>query len=165
MIAIANIDKNRGIGKNNNLLIYIKEDMDFFKSQTTDNVIIMGKNTLFSFKDKKPLKNRINIVFTNDDELQNNYKEYDNIFFVKNKTELYTLLNDYKNKKHYVIGGESIYNLLINDCDTLLLTEIDTIIDADKYFPDFLSLGFKEISRSEDKFENGIKYNFVEYKK
>ena len=165
MIAIANVDKNLGIGLDNNLLIYIKEDMNFFKEQTTDNVVIMGKNTLFSFKDKKPLKNRLNIVFTRDTSLKEQYKDYDNILFVNDKEELETILNNHKDKKHFVIGGESIYKLLINDCDTLLLTEVDKIFEANKFFPDYKNLGFKETYRSEDKFIDDIKYNIVTYKK
>lgn len=165
MIAIANVDKNLGIGFNNNLLINIKEDLMYFKQQTTGNVVIMGKNTLFSFKDKKPLKNRLNIVFTKDTTLNNEYKDYDNIIFVKNVNELKSILEKHKDKEHFVIGGESIYKLLIDDCDTLLLTEVDKSFNADKYFPEFKSKGFKEIYRSEDKYIDNIKYNFVKYKK
>lgn len=165
MIAIANVDKNLGIGLDNNLLIYIKEDMSFFKEHTTNNVVIMGKNTLFSFKNKIPLKNRINIVFTKYKNLKEQYKDYDNIEFVNNKNELKSILTKYKDKKKFVIGGESIYKLLINDCDTLLLTEVDKEFKANKFFPNYKDLGFKEINRSEDKYTNDIKYNFVTYKK
>lgn len=165
MIAIANVDKNLGIGCDNKLLIYIKDDMNYFKEQTTNNIIIMGKNTLFSFKEKKPLNNRLNIVFTKDKSIKGIYKDYDNILFVNDRNELFDILSNYKNKKHFVIGGESIYKLLINDCDTLLLTEVDTSFKADKFFPDYNKLGFKETFRSEDKYIDNIKYNFVTYKK
>ena len=85
--------------------------------------------------------------------------------FVNDKEESETILNNHKDKKHFVIGGESIYKLLINDCDTLLLTEVDKIFEANKFFPDYNNLGFKETYRSEDKFIDDIKYNFVTYKK
>ena len=75
MIAIACIDAKNGIGKNGKLLISIPEDMQFFVENTGDSVLVMGRKTLFSFKDRKPLKNRINIVFTNNAELKNEYKE------------------------------------------------------------------------------------------
>ena len=165
MIAIANVDKNLGIGLDNKLLIYIKEDMQYFKEQTTDNIIIMGKNTLFSFKEKKPLKDRLNIVFTRDKNLKYNYTDYNNILFVGNKAELLSILQQHQDKKHFVIGGESIYKLLIDDCDTLLLTEVDKEYKANKYFPDFKNKGFKEIYRSDDKYIDNIKYNFVTYKR
>ena len=60
MYAIACIDKNNGIGKNGNLLISIPDDMRFFRETTKDSIVIMGRKTLFSFKNKEPLKNRIN---------------------------------------------------------------------------------------------------------
>lgn len=62
--AVAAIDKNRGIGKNGELLIHIKEDMKHFSSLTTGHTVVMGRKTLESFPGKKPLKNRKNVVLT-----------------------------------------------------------------------------------------------------
>ena len=56
MIAIACLDAKNGIGKDGKLLISIPEDMSFFRNTTKDNIVIMGRKTLFSFKDKMPLK-------------------------------------------------------------------------------------------------------------
>ena len=83
MIAIACIDAKNGIGKDGKLLISIPEDMNFFRTTTKDNIVIMGRKTLFSFKDKMPLKNRINIVFATNKKLADDYKGIDNIFFCK----------------------------------------------------------------------------------
>ena len=62
MNAIVAVDNNWGIGKNNGLLFHIPTDMDFFKKKTLNKVIVMGSNTLLSFPNSKPLKNRTNIV-------------------------------------------------------------------------------------------------------
>ncbi len=57
-------DKNFGIGKDNQMLFNIKQDLAFFKQKTLNNVVVMGYKTLMSLPDKKPLKNRTNIVLT-----------------------------------------------------------------------------------------------------
>ena len=66
MRAIVCADKNWGIGYKNRLLVSIPSDMKFFRETTTGNVIIMGRKTLNSFPNGKPLKNRVNIVITKD---------------------------------------------------------------------------------------------------
>lgn len=165
MIAIACIDTKNGIGKNGKLLISIPEDMQFFVENTRDSVVVMGRKTLFSFKDRKPLKNRINIVFTNNDELKNEYKDFDNIFFIKNEAELDSLLEKYKDKKAFLIGGAKIYNNLIGKCDTCLITKLDKAFDADTFFPDLEEHGFVIESESENKTYEGINYKFIKYKR
>lgn len=165
MIAIACIDAKNGIGKNGKLLISIPEDMQFFVENTRDSVVVMGRKTLFSFKDRKPLKNRINIVFTNNDELKNEYKDYDNIFFIKSEAELDSLLEKYKDKKAFLIGGAKIYNNLIDKCDTCLITKLDKTFDADTFFPDLETQGFVIESESENKTYEDINYKFIKYKR
>lgn len=165
MIAIACLDAKNGIGKDGKLLISIPEDMQYFRENTNDSVVIMGRKTLFSFKDKKPLKNRINIVFTNNDKLKDEYKDFDNIYFIKSEAELDELINKYSDKKVFLIGGAKIYNDLIDRCDSCLITRLDKVFDADTYFPDLEAHGFIVKSESETfTFEN-IKYKFVQYVK
>ena len=165
MIAIACVDKNNGIGKNGRLLISIPEDMQFFKDNTKDSIVIMGRKTLFSFKNKAPLKNRINIVFTNNSKLKDDYKEYDNIFFVNSKESLNDILSKFKDKKVFLIGGAYIYNLLIDDCDTALITKLDKAFDADVFFPNLEEKGFIIENISETYKHEDLNYNFVTYKK
>ena len=108
MIAIACLDQKNGIGKDGKLLISIPEDMRFFRENTKESVVVMGRITLFSFKNREPLKNRINVVFTNNENLKNDYKDFENIYFVKNENELNDVLNKYKDKKVFLIGGAKI---------------------------------------------------------
>ena len=165
MIAIACIDANNGIGKNGNLLISIPEDMEFFKENTKDSVVVMGRKTLFSFKNKMPLKNRINIVFTNNDTIKNDYKNVDNIYFIKSEKELDDMLLNYKDKKVFLIGGEKIYNEFIDKCDTCLITRLNKTFDADTFFPDLDKHGFKIENKSEEYNYQDIKYQFIKYVK
>ena len=62
MNLIAAVDKNWAIGKNNELLVSIPNDMKMFRQMTTGKVVVMGRKTLESFPNGLPLKNRVNIV-------------------------------------------------------------------------------------------------------
>lgn len=165
MIAIACVDEKNGIGKDGKLLISIPDDMKFFREITKDSIVIMGRKTLFSFKDKMPLKNRINIVFTTNDELKKDYENVGNIYFIKEKSEIKDIVDRFPDKKIFVIGGASIYEKLIDLCDTCLITKIDKTFDADTYFPDLEKNGFKIEKESELHDYEGINYRFITYKK
>lgn len=130
MNLIVAVDKKWGIGKDNRLLAHIPEDMKFFKDTTTGNIVVMGRKTLESFPDKKPLKNRINIVLTKD----KNYTAEPAII-VHSEKELESELTKYMSDNIYVIGGASIYNMLLDKCDTAFVTYIDQEYDADTFFP------------------------------
>ena len=69
MNLIAAVDKNLAIGKNNELLVSIPNDMKMFRQMTTGKVVVMGRKTLESFPNGLPLKNRVNIVLTKKSEL------------------------------------------------------------------------------------------------
>ena len=70
MNLIVNADKNWGIGKNNELLVHIPNDMKMFRQMTTGKVVVMGRKTLDSFANGMSLPKRTNIVLTHD-------KDYD----------------------------------------------------------------------------------------
>ncbi len=70
MKAIVAVNRNWGIGYKDKLLYRIPEDMKFFRSMTTDKVIVVGRKTLMTFPGAKPLKNRTNIVLTRDNDFE-----------------------------------------------------------------------------------------------
>ena len=127
---IAAIDKNRGLGYNNNLLCYLPDDLKNFKKLTNGNIVIMGRKT-FESRPVKPLKNRINVVLTNDESF-----EYEGVFV---EHSLEDVLIKYKNlqKDVFIIGGSSIYKQFMPYADMVYLTEIDYgFSDVDVYFPE-----------------------------
>ena len=134
MKAIACVDMNWAIGKDNKLLFHIPEDMEFFKKMTTNNVVIMGNNTLKSMG--KTLPNRINVVLTS---------SIKGMMFVTPELIMTDAIaiEDYINsvientdKDIYIIGGESIYKRYLKRCSELYLTEVFTTVEnADAYFP------------------------------
>jgi dihydrofolate reductase len=128
---IVAVDKKWGIGKNNNLLTYLKGDMEYFRNITQNSIVVMGYNTYLSLT-KKPLSNRLNIVLTKKDiALQNCY-------VVNNIDGLFRLLADINKdnkRKIFIIGGSNVYKQLIDYCDKLYITHIDNILNADTFFP------------------------------
>ena len=70
MNLIAAVDRNWAIGYKNQLLVRIPEDQKWFRESTTGKVVIMGRKTLESFPNGRPLKNRTNIVITTDKSYQ-----------------------------------------------------------------------------------------------
>ncbi len=130
MKLIAAVDKNWGIGWNNQLLVRIPEDMKRFREITTGNVVVMGRKTLESFPGGQPLKNRTNIVLTRDKSYQ-----VKGAVCVHDMEELSEQLEKYSSNDIYIIGGESIYRQMLDQCDTALITMIDFAYQADAWFP------------------------------
>ena len=124
---IAAIGKNNELGKDNELIWYIKEDLQFFKNTTMNKTIVMGYNTFKSLK--RVLPNRKHVVLTSHSDLPDEVVCFNNIDDVLN------YIKDIE--EVYIIGGASIYKLFIDLCNGMYLTEIDKEYDADVYFPEF----------------------------
>ena len=145
---IAAVDKNMGIGYENELLIKLKKDMKYFKENTLNHIVVMGKNTYLSIG--KPLPQRLNIVITHK-KVQNKH--------IKSMT-LEKFLETYKDSKEviYCIGGEQIYKELIPYADEILLTRVEKSYKENKYFPDVTD--FVEVERTWET-ERGIRFAFT----
>ena len=130
MNLIVAVDKNWAIGKENKLLVSIPADMKMFRQETTGKVVVLGRKTLESFPNGLPLKNRTNIVLTHNP----NYK-VNGAIVVHSLDELHEELKKYNSEDVYVIGGEKIYEQLLDECDVAHITKIDYAYDADAYFP------------------------------
>lgn len=130
MKAILSADRNWGIGNGNKLLVSIPSDMKFFRQTTTGKVVVMGRKTLESFPNGQPLKNRTNIVLTSKPD----YKVKDAVI-VHSEEELLKTLEQYDSEEIYIIGGESIYRMMLPYCDTVFVTKIDRAFQADTFFP------------------------------
>lgn len=160
------------IGKNGDLLYHIKGDMANFKSLTMGNVVIMGRKTFESLPGKKPLKDRINIIITN----QPNYEipNYDGLLFredyvvhsLKQADELCATL--FPDKECFIIGGSQIYNQAyeMGLADKIILTHVYDDTEGDTYFPVIdekkYRLTFKTTSLRDQK--NNIYYRYLVYK-
>lgn len=161
MKLIVAVDRNWAIGNEGKLLASIPEDMKFFRTTTTGNVVVMGRKTLESFPGKRPLKNRVNIVLTRDEGYT-----ADGAVIVHDIEELLAKIKDYSDKDIYVIGGGTIYNQLLKYCDTALVTYIDDEFKADTYFPDLdKDESWKMADSGERKEHEGTVYYYRRYDK
>lgn len=159
MNVIVAVDKNWGIGKDNKLLVSIPSDMKFFREETMNKVVVMGRKTLESFPNGLPLKRRTNIVLTKD----RNYKVKDAIL-VHSVEELMEELKKYDSEDIYVIGGDSIYRQLLPYCDVAHVTKIDYAYEADSYFPNLDEMSEWKVERtSEELTYFDLEYMFVKY--
>lgn len=130
MKMIVAVDRNWGIGKDGDLLVHIPEDMNFFKSKTTGNVVVMGRKTFESFPGKKALPDRVNLVLTRNPEWTG-----DGAQCVSGRDALEAELGKYTDRDVYIIGGGQIYREYLPDCDRIYVTHIDADYQADTWFP------------------------------
>lgn len=161
MKAILSADKNWGIGYKNKLLVSIPSDMKFFRQTTTGRVVVMGRKTLESFPGGLPLKNRTNIVLTGN----RGYSVKDAVI-VHTYDELREELKKYDTDDVYVIGGESVYRMLLPECDTVLVTKIDRAFQADTFFPDLDTMDEWEMTEEgEEQTCFDLEYRFTKYER
>nr|APO32662.1 Dihydrofolate reductase [uncultured bacterium] len=161
MKAILSADRNWGIGNGNKLLVSIPSDMKFFREVTTGNVVVMGRKTLESFPNGQPLKKRTNIVLTSDPDYQ-----VKDAVVVHNMDELHEELKKYPSDSIYIIGGESVYRQLLDECDVAHITKIDYEYEADAYFPNLDENPEWEITAdSDEQTYFDLEYYFYKYEK
>lgn len=161
MNLIACVDNNWAIGKNNRLLVRIPMDQKFFRETTTGKIVVMGRKTLESFPNGQPLKNRTNIVLTRD----HSYQVKDAIV-VYSMDELHEELKKYNSEDIYIIGGESIYRQMVDECDVAHITKVDYAYDADAYFPNLDEKPEWQITQdSEEQTYFDLIFHFYKYEK
>ena len=153
--------KNNIIGKNNQLLWHLSDDMKRFKALTTGHPVIMGRKTFESIG--KPLSNRENIIFTTNPDFN---VESENVKVVHSIEDIKEYINN-DDINAFVIGGAMIYNLLMPYVKVLYVTEINKDFEGDTFFNKINEEEWKEISRQEGPAdeENDFTYDYVVYKR
>lgn len=149
MKLIVAVDKNWGIGKNNDLLCHLPDDMKNFRKITMEHKIVMGRKTLESFPEGKPLKNRTNIVLSS-----NEIKE-DVITCHSIEEVLQICDND-----TFVIGGGSIYKQFLPYCKEAYITRIHKDFNADTFFPKIDDTKWILTEKSQIMTQNNIDFHF-----
>ena len=155
---IAAIGKNRELGRDNKLLWSLKGDLKFFKEKTTNHTIIMGRKTFESLG--RVLPNRKHIILCNDMNLIINDE---NVLVLDDISELDNYINS--NDENFVIGGGTIYKLLMPYVSKLYVTHIDEDFEGDVYFPEIDLNIWKKISEEDGvtNEENPYSYKYVSY--
>ncbi|HLW50816.1 MAG TPA: dihydrofolate reductase [Sphingobacteriaceae bacterium] len=118
--------ENHGIGKNNQLLWHLPNDLKFFKKITSGHTIIMGRKTFESIG--RPLPNRRNIVITRQKGLI-----ADGVETAASISEALKLTSG--EPEVFIIGGAEIYRQTLDHADRIYLTKVSVQLDADAFFP------------------------------
>jgi dihydrofolate reductase len=160
---IAAVAENRVIGKNNDLVWNLPDDMKYFMNTTKNHFIILGRKNYESLPPKyRPLPNRTNIVITRQQNLT-----LENALVVNSLGKAIEVCKKNNQEKIFVIGGGQIYQQALPITDTLYITEIMHKFDGDTFFPKFDKKLWKEISREHHSIDEKHKYafDFVIYKR
>lgn len=157
IVAIAD---NNAIGRNNELLWHISEDLRFFKRTTLGSPVIMGRKTFESIG--RALPGRVNIV------VSRGFSTGEEVEIVNSLEDAFAVAEDTNLEKCFVIGGGQIYAQALDFADRLVVTHVHTVIeDADTFFPAINPEIWNVVQRSEmftDE-ETGYQFEFVEYEK
>jgi dihydrofolate reductase len=119
--------ENNAIGKNNQLLWHLPNDLKFFKNTTWGMPVIMGRKTFESVN--KPLPGRFNIVITR----QANWKA-DSVIAATDLQDALQKAAETNCNEIFIIGGGEIYKQAYELADKIYLTRVHTEIDGDTFF-------------------------------
>ena len=154
---IVAVAENNAIGKDNDLLCHISDDLKHFKAVTSGHPVIMGRNTWNSLP-RRPLPNRRNIVLTHDAS------------FVESDVEvahsIRQVLDLVRNEdESFVMGGAAVYKQFLPFTSKLYITWIDKCFDADVFFPEIDLSVFSKLSESTSFYDekSNVCFRYSEY--
>lgn len=154
---IVAVAENHAIGKDNQLLWHLCDDLKRFKTLTSGHHIIMGRKTFESFP--KPLPNRTHVVITK----QEDYKVPHGIIVVNSLKDALEVAKE--DNQPFIIGGGEIYNQSLKVANNIELTRVHHNFEADTFFPKIDNSIWKETSnvyhKKDDK--NEFDYSFISY--
>ena len=156
IVAIAN---NHAIGKDNQLLWHLSEDLKRFKRITSGSTIIMGRNTYLSLP-KRPLPKRTNVIIS---DIEDDYFEGAITVGSIEKALEYCSAE----KEIFVIGGGSIYRQFMPLANKLYITKVHMDFEADTFFPKIDDEVWDLIEESEVQVDenNSLEYSFLIYQR
>ncbi len=156
--AIVAVDEKWGIGKKNGLLFDLPLDMKFFRETTSGKTVCMGYNTLLSFPNGKPLKNRKNIVICPEGVMG------DGFIAVHDMPEMLEAIGK-EDGDVYVIGGAYFYKSMLPYCDEVLVTKVKADGNAEVFFENLDEREDFELKEEGEELQtNGYTIKFTKYK-
>lgn len=160
---IAAVAENRVIGKDNDLVWSLPDDMKFFMTKTSGHNIILGRKNYESLPKKyRPLPNRVNIIMTRNDQ----YKA-EGTTVVGSLPEAIQKAEENGEDEVFIIGGGEIYKLGLDVADVMYITEIKAEFEGDAFFPEYDKSVWKEVERiqhSKDE-RHDYAFDFVTYER
>ena len=156
---IVAIAENYAIGKDNDLLWHISDDLKRFKQLTSGHTVVMGRNTWESLP-FKPLPKRKNIVLTGNKDLQ-----CEGATVVHSYNEVFSELTP--DEENFIIGGGRVYKDLLPYANKLHITWVYKSFDADIFFPE-IDENIWQITEKSETFhdeKSGLKYAYFTYER
>jgi len=158
MNAIVAVDENWNIGRDGGLLARLPGDLKYFREKTLGKTLVVGRKTLESFPGGKPLPGRKTVVLSRAARCG-----AEGCAWYRSKEEALAAL---AGEDVFVAGGEAIYRLFLEDCDTFYVTKIYARFEADRSFPNLDRMpGLKVAWHSGARQENGLSYEFFQYQR
>lgn len=152
---IVALASNSAIGKNNDLLWHISNDLKWFKKHTSGNPVIMGKKTWESLP-LRPLPKRLNIILS--DNLND---KFEGALTVDSIEKSIAVMDP--NKENFIMGGGSVYAQFLPKAQKLYLTKVHKDFDGDVFFPEVNMNEWKEVFREDhpETEDNPLPYSFL----
>jgi dihydrofolate reductase len=160
---IAAVAENGVIGKDNDLVWNLPDDMRYFVEKTRGRHVIMGRKNFESIPEKfRPLPNRPNIILS-----RNTAYHADGCTTVDNLSAALNIAKESEEYEAFIIGGAQIYQMGLEYADRMYITEVKGSFEGDTFFPEFDKSIWKETSRiSHEKDErHDFAFDFVTYEK
>ena len=157
---IVAIAENNVIGKDNQLIWHLPEDLKRFKKLTTGHTIIMGRKTFESLG--RVLPNRKHIVLCNDMKID---IDNENVEVLSDISILKKYIDD--EKEHFIIGGATIYRLLMPYASKMYVTLIHQEFEGDAYFPEINEEDWKVVSKEKGLRDenNPFDYEYINFER
>ena len=168
IVIIAAVAKNRVIGRDNQLIWNIPEDMARFKVLTRGHTVLMGRKTWESLPPRfRPLPGRRNIVISRQanysapgaevaDSLENG---------LKLASTLEPAVDPMATTLIFIIGGEQIYTQAMALADRLEITEVDLEPEGDAWFPEISAVDWKLVAKNTPPSQSGTGFSFLTYRR
>ena len=153
---VAMTEKTRAIGKNNDMLYHLPEDLKYFKQTTQGHTIVIGYNTYMSFP-KRPLPNRKNIVLTRKNRV------IEGVEILHSIGEVLDYAKVHSEEQIFICGGDTIYEQFMPYVSKLYLTVIEeeTPVEAEAFFPEVDTDVWKKTEENPSKEWNGTIPNYT----
>ena len=145
--------ENNAIGKNNQLLWHLPNDLRFFKNLTWGMIVVMGRKTYEAVD--KPLPGRVNIVITR----QQDWKKEGTITS-SDLNEALTIAEETHFKEVFVIGGGEIYKQAMAVADKIYITRVHANLEGDAFFPVIDEKEWELTSNEDFKKDDKHKYDY-----
>ena len=157
---IAALDRDHGIGRDNDLPWKLPDDLKRFKALTVGKPILMGRRTAQSLG--RALPGRLNLVLTRSGQVP-----FDGMHAVASIEQALQAAGAAGAEELCVIGGGEIYRLAMAQATDLHLTWVQTTVPADTHFPPVDPALWVEVAREHHAADerHAYAFDFVDYRR